>query len=142
MDIADPSFIRLMLFTGALTASVTFVVYILALKYESVELARTHAFAVLVFAELLRSFGCRSETKTVFQLGLTTNVRLFLVVSISFLLQLASHHIEPLGGLLRTTTMSLSDCAILLLAGSIPLVVLEVKKVVSQRLSVPNKLES
>jgi len=138
MDIADRSFIRLMLLTGALTASVTFVVYILALKYESVELARTHAFAVLVFAELLRSFGCRSETKTVFQLGLTTNVRLFLVVSISFLLQLASHHIEPLGAILKTTTMSLSDCALLLLAGSFPLVVLEARKVVSRQPSKTN----
>jgi Ca2+-transporting ATPase len=130
MDIADFSFIKLMLFTGGVTASVAFVVYILALKYESVEVARTHAFAVLVFAELLRSFGCRSETKTVLQLGLTTNVRLFFVVSISFFLQLASHHIESIGTILKTTSMSLSDCTLLLLAGSIPFVVLEIKKVV------------
>jgi Ca2+-transporting ATPase len=38
------------------------------LKTETVEVARTHAFTTLVFAELLRSFGCRSEVKPVWRL--------------------------------------------------------------------------
>ena len=50
-----------MLLTGILTAGVSFGVYVYALKTHTLELARTHAFATLVFAELLRAFGARSE---------------------------------------------------------------------------------
>ena len=43
--------------------------------------ARTYAFAVLVFAELLRSFGARSETKPVWRISLFTNRNLLIVVA-------------------------------------------------------------
>ena len=111
------------------TALVSFVVYWHALQTESLETARTHAFAVLVFAELLRSFGARSDTRFVWEIGLGTNLRLLAVVVISIALQIASHHVEWLGQILRTTTMPLSDCLVLLLFGAIPLVVLEIGKI-------------
>ncbi len=61
--ITDRRFLRTMLLTGFLTSGVSFAVYLYGLKTESLELARTHAFTALVFAELLRSFGSRNETK-------------------------------------------------------------------------------
>lgn len=64
-SIADPSFLRAMFFTGLLTAGVAFAVYLYALQTGTPAMARTSAFTVLVFAELLRSFGARSETKAV-----------------------------------------------------------------------------
>ncbi|MEQ1854394.1 MAG: cation-translocating P-type ATPase, partial [Chthoniobacteraceae bacterium] len=57
--ITGGGFLPTMFLTGALTAGVSFAVYFYALKTETPELARTHAFAALVFAELLRSFGAR-----------------------------------------------------------------------------------
>ena len=54
------------------------------LKTGTPETARTYAFAVLVFAEILRSFGARSETKPVWRISLFTNVNLVIVVAISF----------------------------------------------------------
>lgn len=97
-SIADRGFLVLMGITGLLTAGVSFAVYLYGLKYETLEMARTHAFAALVFAELLRSFGCRSETKTLFQVGAFTNLRLAVVVGIAFLFQIWSHHNPILGG--------------------------------------------
>ncbi len=128
--ITDRGFLGLMFLTGSLTAGVAFAVYWYALKTESVEMARTHAFAVLVFAELLRSFGARSETKPVWRISLLTNIHLAIVVAISFGLQVWSHHNEFLGRFLKTTSMPISECLVLLAVGAIPLLVLEIVKVV------------
>ena len=49
--------------------------------------ARTQAFATLVFAELLRAFGARIETRPVWRIPLSTNITLVMVVMISFGLQ-------------------------------------------------------
>ncbi|RPI58976.1 MAG: cation-translocating P-type ATPase, partial [Planctomycetaceae bacterium] len=66
--IMDPRFLRTMFLTGFLTAAVAFAVFVYVLKGGTTETARTYAFAVLVVAELLRSFGARSEIKPVWQI--------------------------------------------------------------------------
>jgi Ca2+-transporting ATPase len=109
---------------------VSFAVYFYVLRTGTAEMARTHAFAALVFAELLRSFGARSETKLVWRISLFTNINLAIVVAISFGLQVWSHHNAVLAGFLKTSLMPLSDCLMLLAVGAIPLVVLELLKVV------------
>ncbi len=128
--ITNPSFLTNMLITGCLTAGVSFAVYLHALQTGSEETARTEAFAVLVFAELLRAFGCRSETRPIWRISLLTNLNLALVVAISFSLQVWSHHNTALGQFLKTSALPLSDCLMLLAIGAIPLVVLELIKVI------------
>ncbi len=127
--ITNASFLGMMFLTGILTAGVAFVVYWHSLQTESMEMARTEAFAVLVFAELLRSFGARSETRPVWKISLRTNMMLVAVVTISFGLQVWSHHQTMLGQFLKTSALPLDDCLMLLLVGAIPLLVLEVFKV-------------
>jgi Ca2+-transporting ATPase len=129
-NITNRSFFRTMALTGFLTAGVSFATYFYVLQTETLETARTYAFAVLVFAELLRSFGARSETKPVWRIPLFTNTNLVIVVAISFGLQVWSQHNETLGGFLKTSYMSFVDCLILVAVGAIPLLVLEVVKVV------------
>ena len=128
--ITDRNFLGTMIFTGLLTAGVALGVYLHALKTGSTEAARTEAFAVLVFAELLRSFGARSATKPVWRIPLSSNLMLFAVVTVSFALQVWSHHSEILARWLKTTLLSLPDCFMLLAIGAIPLVVLEGLKLV------------
>ena len=53
--ITDHGFLRTMFLTGFLTAGVALAVYVDVLKTGTLEMARTYAFAVLVFAELLPS---------------------------------------------------------------------------------------
>jgi Ca2+-transporting ATPase len=119
-----------MTLTGFLTAGVSFAVYFYVLQTETLETARTYAFAVLVFAELLRSFGARSETKPVWRIPLFTNANLVIVVAISFGLQVWSQHNEILGNFLKTSYMPFADSLILLAVGAIPLLILEMVKVV------------
>jgi Ca2+-transporting ATPase len=129
-QLADRSFVVTMVVTGALTAAVSFAVYLHALQTATEEMARTQAFAVLVFAELLRAFGCRSETRPIWRISLKTNVYLAGVVAITFSLQVWSHHNPLLSGLLKTSPLGLAECFSLLAIGSIPLVVLEAIKLV------------
>ena len=85
---------------------------------------------MLVFAELLRSFGARSEIKPVWRISLFTNVNLVIVVAISFGLQVWSQHNATLGNFLKTSFMPFADCVLLLAVGAIPMLVLEMVKVV------------
>jgi Ca2+-transporting ATPase len=128
----DRSFFRTMLVTGFLTATVSLATYLYALRHENLDIARTHAFAALVYAEILRSFGCRSETKTLWSIGLFSNLKLVAVAAAAILFQPWTHHNALLATFLKTTTMSWSECLILLAIGAIPLLVLETFKVVRQ----------
>ncbi len=81
--ITDGGLLRTMFLTGALTAGVSFSVYLYGLRSETPELARTHAFAALVFAELLRSFGARCETRPIWRMNLLSNFNLLAIVAVS-----------------------------------------------------------
>ena len=130
--ITDRGFLGMMFLTGCLTAGISFAVYLYGLQTGTEEMARTEAFAVLVFAELLRAFGGRSETKPVWRISLLSNINLAVIVSVSFSLQVWSHHNATLGRFLKTSFLSLADCFLLLAMGTLPLVVLEIVKVVGQ----------
>lgn len=128
--IANRSFLFTIAFIGTLTAGVAFAVYFYVLRTSTPEAARTSAFAVLVFAELLRSFGARSETKPIWRISLFSNVSLVIVVAMSVGLQVWSQHNATLGRFLKTSFLSLADGLLLLAAGAIPLFILEVVKAV------------
>ena len=125
-------FLKLTLFTGLLTASVTLGVfaYELYIMNNSLEQARDAAFTALVIAELLRAFGARSEQRTIWQIGLFSNMRLFLVVAVSFALQLAIHHVPMFQTLFKIEPITLSQCVGWIGVGFIPLIVLELRKVI------------
>ena len=131
--LADKRFLGMMLFTGLLTAGVAFGVFIDGLKTEPLEMARTHAFAALVFAELLRAFGARSDTRPVWRIPLLTNVNLALVIALSFGLQLLTHWFQPLATFFKTTTLPWTDCLLLITVSLLPLAVLELAKVLARK---------
>jgi Ca2+-transporting ATPase len=126
--IVGPHFFRTLAITGLLTAGISFTVYLVGLKTESLELARTHVFTVVVFVELLRSFGARSEAQPIWRLNLFSNLSLVLVVFGSLALQFWSHHSAAFSAFLRTSLIPVRDCFLLLLISGLPLLVLELRK--------------
>jgi Ca2+-transporting ATPase len=129
----DRVFLKRIALTGVLTAGVA----LTAFAYEfyvdnSVAQARNAAFSALVIAELLRSFGARSNEKTVWQIGLFSNMRLFVIVAVSFALQLLIHHLPVLESVFGTEPISVAQCAAWIVLGAIPLIVLELGKVFRQ----------
>ena len=126
----NEEFIKLTLFTGLLIASVTLGVFAYEFFYanNSLEQARNAAFTTLVVAELLRAFAARSEQYTIWQLGLFSNLRLFLVVAVSFAMLLAIHHVPTFQILFQIEPLSWDQCFGWIAAGFIPLIVLQLRK--------------
>lgn len=138
----DTYFIRRIIFVGFLTATVT----LFAFGYEYIGdgdlvQARDAAFSVLVVAGLLRAFGMRSDTKTAWEVGLLTNLRLFLVISVSFSLQLFIHHTPILQQIFKIEPVSMSECFSWVALGSVPLIVLEITKLIRNKESDAVKIE-
>ncbi len=134
-ELINRDLIKLTLFTGLLTASVTLGVfaYELYIIDNGLAQARDAAFTALVIAGLLRAFGARSEQRTFWQIGLFSNMRLFLVVAASFALQLAIHHVAMFQTLFKIEPITLSQCVAWIAVGFIPLIVLELRKVIRYR---------
>lgn len=128
-QLMDREFLQLTALTGVLTAGVTLAAFAYELYVDAdLEQARDAAFTVLVIAELMRSFGARSNVMTVWQVGLLSNIRLFLIVMASFALQLAIHHVGVLQMLFGMKPITLSQCLAWAALGFIPLLVLEGRK--------------
>lgn len=125
----DSSFLKRIGFIGCVTALVVFIVFAYEyLTYNNVVRAQDAAFTTVVIARLLIAFGARSDTKTIFQLGFFSNLHLFLIVSISFSLQILMHHIAILRDLFGTEPIPITHCMGWILVGMVPLLVIEGQK--------------
>jgi Ca2+-transporting ATPase len=141
-QLVDWEVLKRLAFIGCLTAGVA----LSAFAYEwytngRLAEARDAAFSVLVTAELLRAFGARSAVKTIWQVGLFSNLRLLAIVAVSFALQLAIHHLPALQTLFGTEPITLPQCLAWLVLGAIPVTVLEMQKVWQQTRQVGKPVE-
>jgi Ca2+-transporting ATPase len=114
--------------TGLLEATVTLGVFAWALQARDLTEARNLAFSVLVFGELFRAFAARSPDRIFWEVGAFTNLRLLGVVVVSVFLQLGLHHIPWTQKLFQIGALPLSDCALALGLGLIPVTILELTK--------------
>jgi Ca2+-transporting ATPase len=128
-QLIDGEFLRTTAMIGGLTALVTLGAF--ALEHyngASLDQARNAAFTVLVFSELFRSFGARSEVHPIWQLGLFTNLRLLAVVLVSFIVQLLIHHVPAMQAMFGIAPISIGQCLAWIALGTIPLILLEARK--------------
>jgi Ca2+-transporting ATPase len=133
-EIMDRGFFGLLALTGCLTASVALAAFAWEMHAGgNVMDARNAAFSALVIAELMRSFGARSNTRTVWELGLFSNLRLFAVVVLSFALQLAIHGFAVLELLFGIEPVTLWQCLWWIALGLVPLMALEARKVILRK---------
>ena len=138
----DWVFLKRMTLTGCMTAGVTLSAFAYAWYMDGdPAAARSAAFSVLVIEELLRSFSMRSDTRTVWEVGLLSNMPLCVIVLASFALQLAIHHLPALQVLFGTAPISLGQGVAWVMLGSVPLCVLELRKVLWRSRAVRKPLE-
>lgn len=121
---------RTIAFAGAVQAICTLAVFMWALEARGLDEARNLAFSVLIFGELFRAFSARDPDRLVWEFGLLSNSRLFLVVLTSILVQLGIHHIPATQELFRLGPLSAMDCLLSLSVGLVPFVLLETSKLV------------
>lgn len=114
---------------GFLTAGVSFGVFAWEMQQSGdAATARNGAFSTLVFAQLLRAFGARSDDKRITEIGLFSNLRLVAVVAGSIAFQVWIHQSPVLERLLGTQPISLSQGIAWIALGSLPLLAMEVRK--------------
>jgi len=136
--LADRRLVVSVLLAGCLTAGVSFGVFVYELRVGSdVATARNAAFSVLVISELLRAFGERSDSRSLWQVGVFSNVRLLAVVGASFGLQLVIHHSPAMQTLFQTEPISLGQCLAWIAIGAVPLTLLELRKLVMREYRAP-----
>lgn len=95
---------------------------------EAMTYARTMAFVVLAASQLLYSFTMRSATKSIFQVGLFSNMYLVGAVISGFVLQFAVITIPFLAAAFKVHNLSLVDWGLVIALALIPLTVNELIK--------------
>ena len=99
---------------------------------ESLELARTAGFTVLVVAQLFNAFNARSEDVSAFH-GLFDNRWLWAAVALSFALQVAVVHVPWLNAGFGTVPLSLAQWGMCIVLGSAVLWASELRKLLLRR---------
>lgn len=119
------------LWQGAMIGALAFGVYILALSWgRTIPEAHTMTFATLALLQLVHSFNVRSNTKSVFQLGVTSNRYMVYAFLGSFTLQAMVLFVPFLQQFFDTVPLRPTDWLVVLLFSFAPLVIVEYVKVV------------
>jgi Ca2+-transporting ATPase len=117
--------------TGLLSAGVALTAFAWHLDAGIAE-ARTAAFSVLVFDELLRAFPARSATRTVWEIGMLSNLRLLAIVAASAALQALILQLPVLHPVFGIAPMGPSELVEWLALAAVPAIVLELVKLIAR----------
>lgn len=124
---------RQIVLIGLLDTSIVLGAFAWALGHRDLAMARAFAFAVLVFASLLRALAARSESRTFWEVGALTNLRLLAVIGVSIVVQVALLHWPWSAGLFGFGALTIVDTGIAFALGMIPVTVLEGRKLIRRR---------
>jgi len=95
---------------------------------RGVDYWQTVVFTVLTVSQLFHSLAVRSESASLFRIGLFSNLPMLGAVVVTVLLQLAVIYLPVLNGIFHTEPLPLYDLMVCLLLSSLVLVVVEVEK--------------
>jgi Ca2+-transporting ATPase len=123
---------RLMLAQGAFIAFCALLAFwfVLAVENEGLARARTACFVVLSCSQLFHSFNCRSMDKSLFTLGIFSNIKLVGATLFSFALQMLVVYVPFLQTVFKTEALGLFDWVMVLVISSFPFWAMEVVKLV------------
>ncbi|XP_049777560.1 calcium-transporting ATPase type 2C member 1 isoform X1 [Schistocerca cancellata] len=94
----------------------------------------TMTFTCFVFFDMFNALSCRSQTKSVFTVGLLSNKMFLLAVSLSVLGQMLVVYFPPLQKVFQTEALTLTDILFLVSLTSTVFVVSELKKFMERHL--------
>ncbi len=102
--------------------------------HQELDQARTVAFTVLVVAQLVHVFNCRSEQLSLFQLGVWTNRPLVWAFLLSLAVQVAVLTIPAAAPIFKVAPLPIEDWALMGALGLLPFFIMESIKLVRRRL--------
>jgi P-type Ca2+ transporter type 2C len=96
--------------------------------HQEVEQARAVAFTVMVIAQLVHAFNCRSERWSLFQVGLWTNRPLLLAFTLSLGTQVVVLTVPAVSTIFKVVPLPIEDWALMGAMGLLPFVIMETVK--------------
>ncbi len=134
-SILSKSLVTTMILVGVSMTVVTLGLFSWYLKngYE-LQYAQTVAFTVLTLSQLFNVLNCRSERKSVFKVGLFSNVNLVYAVLLSFSIHLSVIY-TPLRVYFKTVPLNMVDWVYIFIAASLIVVVIEIYKATNSKSS-------
>jgi Ca2+-transporting ATPase len=107
--------------------------FVMFIEEEGLPRARTAAFVVLACTQLFHSFNCRSQTKSLFSIGVFTNNKLVIAAAVSFLLQMVVVYVPFCQLIFKTEPLMLFDWLMVIAISSLPLWAMEIIKAVNKK---------
>jgi Ca2+-transporting ATPase len=101
--------------------------------HQGLDQARTVAFTVMVVAQLVHAFNCRSDRWSLFQLGFGTNRALVWAVCLSFAVQVAVLTVPAVSAVFKVVPLPIEDWELMAAAGVLPFIVMELMKMFRRR---------
>lgn len=125
----------LLLLQGAFIAvcSLAAFCFVMFVENEGIARARTAAFIVLSCAQLFHAFNCRSMTRSLFDIGIRTNMNLVLANLVSFGLQMAVVYTPFLQKVFKTEPLGLFDWIMVIVISSMSLWAMELVKLAMRK---------
>ena len=105
---------------GAYVGAAALTAFMWGLLRGDPALASTLAYATLVTVQLVSAFDCRSEERTVAELGLFTNPLLLVACGLSWVMLFVTIQLRPLASLFRTVPLSLEEWSVVLALSVFP----------------------
>jgi Ca2+-transporting ATPase len=124
-----------MITQGTLIATGTLFAFAMArfVAGYTIEHARTIAFITLTFSELFRSYACRSNTESIFKIGIFSNKQLVLATVVSFILQIGVVYLPFFQEIFKTENLGIVELVLVILVASFPFWVTELIKAINKK---------
>lgn len=97
--------------------------------HQELAQARTVAFTVMVVAQLVHVFNCRSQRLSLFQLGIGTNRALVWTVLLSLIVQVALLTVPAAAPIFKVAAVPIGDWLLMGAMGVLPFFIMEAIKV-------------
>jgi len=124
----------LILLQGAFIALCSLLAFGFVYFFEKggIERARTAAFVVLATAQLFHALNCRSQSVSLFRLGVFTNAKLIAAALMSFLLMLGVIYLPFLQRVFKTEPLTLLEWLLVIAVSSFPFWAMEAIKALAR----------
>jgi Ca2+-transporting ATPase len=133
-EFADPLFLRTLVLAGTLIGSVALAgFWIGSGGGADTEGGRSLAFGVLVMSHLTWAFAARSRERTFFSLGVTSNLRLLVVVAATLALQIGLLSVPQAARLFGLPAFAAHDWLQAAALSLVPVTVIELTKLISAK---------
>ncbi|NLJ41055.1 MAG: calcium-translocating P-type ATPase, SERCA-type [Clostridiales bacterium] len=125
--IFDKAIIVRIVYQGALIGLAALIAFVVGQKTDT-GTGRTMAFGVLTLCQLFHSLNVRSNTESIFKMGLFTNIRLLYAIALSLLMQLSVMIIPTLSQIFKTVTLDGRQWILVVILSLVPLIIVEAQK--------------